>query len=212
MFHLTTTQTVLCSIALSLVLCSSCATVSEESIRTPHYKVDAAIPPQAVATQDLTQYPSPEESPVDSVDFTNPHTSNDPPSAPPMPFPEDLIPPAKAVEPPPALANQQESCLPEFEKWKSEFEKKSELTDNKLNKLQAALDSSQEQIERMQSEQANSKAEIDRLKEKVNFYRREVARLEQLMETQHAADLVILDSLTNQLGGLLQSTRSRQIQ
>ncbi|MBT5017647.1 MAG: hypothetical protein HON04_02765 [Planctomicrobium sp.] len=209
-------------IVLCLALTCGCATVSERPTMVSHPPLDPEIPIQALLSEPMGSIAAISQTPKNIAPektVTSPATSSPPllPVPPHVtsqkniqavekPKSENRSSEVKSTQPV-ALTTHQVNCLPELKQWKAEFAKKSEQTDKKLNEMQASLNASQEKIARMETNQAHSKTEIERLKNQVDFYRREVIRLEQLMETQHASDLVILDSLTNQLGGLLDRTK-----
>lgn len=210
-------------IVLCLAFTCGCATVSEQPTMSTHPPLDPEIPIQALLPSEPMEAVAATSQSPKSVAAKTPVATPANLLPPVMPLPlqdtsqnniqvienskEKASSVGEKTSTAVALTTHQENCLPQLKEWKAEFAKKSEQTDKKLNELQASLNASQEKMAQMESNQTRSKTEIERLKNQVDFYRREVVRLEQLMETQHAADLVILDSLTNQLGGLLDRTK-----
>lgn len=97
-------------------------------------------------------------------------------------------------------------CLPDEESWKESQIWKTKRMETQIADLQKNLSSNRELFLRVESVIAESNRDIEHLKDELKSARFQVQQLELQMHSQHTADLVILDSLSSQLGGLLQRT------
>lgn len=123
--------------------------------------------------------------------------------------------PTIPVEPPccPTLLETEESlltenqcqkqCETEIEALKEQTQMQTKKLERQLENLQTTLANNSDSMHALKVELSNSENKVSRLADRVDFYREEVKRLEQLMHAQHASDLVLLDSLTQQVDGLL---------
>ncbi len=115
--------------------------------------------------------------------------------------------PAPTPAPPPETvateATAPDNCLPMLTEWKDQIDSKSLAFESEIVDLRKTLILNQKLIFKMEQSLTRANVKIESMTTDLTYYRKEVGRLETLMEQQHSEDILVLDELSKQLGNLL---------